>query len=145
MPTAIPRLCPNCGPTTHIDCPVTTRRRQIRTDAERQSSHARGYDKDWAIKRRAIIVRDQFTCTFCGWRPRLVEMCIQHKQPIPDAAVFQFLSAAYRAGMTHLQVDHIEPIEARPDLRLVDSNLRTLCNACHSARTAKDQAPRLFN
>ena len=35
------------------------------------------------------------------------------------------------------EVDHIIAIAKRPDLRLVRSNLRGLCKACHSAITAE--------
>ncbi|WP_410000518.1 hypothetical protein [Mesorhizobium sp. SP-1A] len=28
----------------------------------------------------------------------------------------------------------------RPDLRLAESNLRSMCGPCHSARTARDQS-----
>jgi 5-methylcytosine-specific restriction protein A len=37
------------------------------------------------------------------------------------------------------EVDHIEPIALRPDLRLSWHNLRSLCKAHHSQRTAQDQ------
>ena len=36
-------------------------------------------------------------------------------------------------------VDHIESIRDRPDLRLEPSNFRSLCRSHHSARTARDQ------
>lgn len=35
-------------------------------------------------------------------------------------------------------VDHIESVASRPDLRLVWSNLRAMCHPCHSRRTARD-------
>jgi 5-methylcytosine-specific restriction endonuclease McrA len=37
------------------------------------------------------------------------------------------------------EVDHIESIRQRPDLRLRWSNLRPFCKSHHSERTAKDQ------
>jgi 5-methylcytosine-specific restriction protein A len=36
-------------------------------------------------------------------------------------------------------VDHIDTIEARPDLRLSWSNLRAMSKRCHDRRTARDQ------
>ena len=36
-------------------------------------------------------------------------------------------------------VDHIQSVADRPDLRLEWSNLRTLCKSCHSRRTVMDQ------
>ena len=38
----------------------------------------------------------------------------------------------------HLHGDHIETIEARPDLRLVLSNIATRCNECHASKTARE-------
>lgn len=40
------------------------------------------------------------------------------------------------------EVDHIEPVHARPDLQMDRSNLRPLCHACHAAVTAR-QAGRI--
>jgi 5-methylcytosine-specific restriction endonuclease McrA len=37
-------------------------------------------------------------------------------------------------------VDHIQTIVERPDLRLVDANLRSLCKPCHDAHTASQVA-----
>ncbi|WP_420848240.1 HNH endonuclease signature motif containing protein [Prosthecomicrobium hirschii] len=37
------------------------------------------------------------------------------------------------------EVDHIESVRARPDLRLSWSNLRPYCKPHHSRRTARDQ------
>jgi 5-methylcytosine-specific restriction protein A len=34
-----------------------------------------------------------------------------------------------------LEVDHIEPVRARPDLSFYLSNLQVLCCACHSRKT----------
>jgi 5-methylcytosine-specific restriction endonuclease McrA len=35
-------------------------------------------------------------------------------------------------------VDHIAPVMERPDLRLTESNLQSLCNAHHGIKTGKD-------
>lgn len=37
------------------------------------------------------------------------------------------------------EVDHIQTVRARPDLRLTWSNLRPMCHRCHSRRTMQDQ------
>jgi 5-methylcytosine-specific restriction enzyme A len=42
-------------------------------------------------------------------------------------------------GRSANEVDHIETVDDRPDLRLTWSNLRALCKPCHSRRTAIDQ------
>lgn len=34
-----------------------------------------------------------------------------------------------------LEVDHIEPVRARPDLSYVLANLQTLCGRCHARKT----------
>lgn len=83
-------------------------------DARRGSSTARGYDRHWQ-KVRAVVLADEPLCRFCAERGR-----------VTPAEV----------------VDHIETIADRPDLRLVRSNLRPLCESCHNARTARDQTPR---
>ena len=35
-------------------------------------------------------------------------------------------------------VDHIIPLSEAPDLRLVRSNLQSLCSRCHSSKTQAD-------
>lgn len=42
------------------------------------------------------------------------------------------------APATH--VDHIQSVRETPHLRLVESNLRSMCGPCHSRRTARDQS-----
>jgi 5-methylcytosine-specific restriction protein A len=42
-------------------------------------------------------------------------------------------TACGRSGK--LDVDHIEPINQRPDLAFALENLRTLCRPCHNRRT----------
>jgi 5-methylcytosine-specific restriction protein A len=39
-----------------------------------------------------------------------------------------------------VQVDHVQPIRLRPELRLRWDNLRAYCASCHSRRTAQDQS-----
>lgn len=55
----------------------------------------------------------------------------------------RFLAAHPRCAVcdaTAKEVDHIQSVAERPDLRLTWSNLRALCKPCHSRRTARDQA-----
>lgn len=44
-------------------------------------------------------------------------------------------------GRTELatQVDHIEPIQRRPELAFVEANLQPLCRACHDAKSARER------
>lgn len=36
-------------------------------------------------------------------------------------------------------VDHVEPLEKRPDLAFVMQNLRSLCDPCHAAKSAEER------
>jgi 5-methylcytosine-specific restriction endonuclease McrA len=45
-----------------------------------------------------------------------------------------------RCGARHgLEVDHLQPRDARPDLAHDLGNLQTLCGPCHAAKTAAEQ------
>ncbi|GLS75731.1 HNH endonuclease [Oharaeibacter diazotrophicus] len=55
----------------------------------------------------------------------------------------RFLAAHPRCeacGAAAHEVDHVQSVAERPDLRLAWPNLRALCKSCHSRRTARDQA-----
>lgn len=78
-------------------------------DKQRPSSSKRGYNRAWRKLRRMFLSLHPF-CEFC--KPKLT------------AAT---------------EVDHIQPVSDHPELRLVVTNLRSLCKPCHSRRTAKDQ------
>lgn len=65
---------------------------------------ARFYDLGaWRRKRRTILARDGYRCVNCG---------------------------RYVGGKGQFRVDHKVTIRDAPHLRLVDSNLRTLCATC---------------
>ena len=53
-----------------------------------------------------------------------------HLRRFPDCEV---------CGCPGNEVDHIQSVRERPDLRLEKSNLRTLCKRHHSRRTVMDQ------
>lgn len=59
----------------------------------------------WARKRASILRRDGYRC----------QLCRRYGKAVPAVTVH-----------------HIEPVELRPDLALVDSNLISLCAACHN-------------
>jgi 5-methylcytosine-specific restriction protein A len=80
----------------------------LHRERDRGSSSARGYDRLWQ-KLRLVILEREPLCRFC-----LAEGVI---------------TAAH-------DVDHIEPIAKRPDLRLDPSNLRPLCQSHHAKLTA---------
>ena len=73
----------------------------------RLSAARRGYDRQWE-KVRAVQLAREPLCRFCA-PGRLTAATI---------------------------VDHIQPIEKRPDLRLSLENLRSLCKSHHDQRTA---------
>ena len=78
-------------------------------DRWRGSPASRGYDADWRRVRLEALRRDHYLCQDCLERGDLT------------AAT---------------EVHHLIPIELAPHLRLVLSNLRSLCKPCHSAITA---------
>lgn len=90
---------------------TTLVRQRNQIDERRGSASKRGYDRAWQ-KVRLLVLRQEPWCRFC----------IERGKYEPAA-----------------EVDHIEPIRRRPDLRLVMDNLRPLCKPCHSRRTAKEQ------
>ena len=59
--------------------------------------------------RKAILLRDLFTCQMCG-------TLLRDGKRDSRAAV----------------VDHIKPIELRPDLTWEESNCRSVCRTCHA-------------
>lgn len=61
--------------------------------------------KQWKRKREQILRRDGYLCRECR---------------------------RYGKAMPATTVHHIEHVEDRPDLALVDSNLVSLCSSCHN-------------
>jgi len=87
-----------------------TRRQRVAYDDRRGSAASRGYGRDWR-RLRAQVLAEEPLCRFCQERGQLTPA---------------------------QEVDHIETIADRPDLRLDRSNLRPLCTPCHSRRTRRD-------
>lgn len=79
-------------------------------DAWRGSSTSRGYDAAWRRVRVAYLAENP-----------LCADCFPHR-----------LTPA-------TEVHHVAKVADRPDLRLDFDNLKALCKACHSARTAKGE------
>lgn len=77
----------------------------------------------WEETRRRIIKRDGRRCTRCGSTPG----------PAFEGGIRRQLAR-------RLEVDHIKPVALFPDLEFDDSNLRTLCHACHVEHGAKPSA-----
>lgn len=61
----------------------------------------------WKKKRAAILVRDRYLCQECKKYGRMRDAVTVH---------------------------HIEQVEDKPELAYVDSNLESLCQACHNKK-----------
>lgn len=108
---------------------------------EREKTADRGYDEVWRRKRVEALQRDQFTCRDCGWQPEAVSACLAvGLEILPDQTegILGDLRRAKALGLRRLDVDHIIPHRGDDALRLALSNLQTLCNVCHSRKTASE-------
>ncbi|WP_398577353.1 HNH endonuclease [Staphylococcus sp. IVB6181] len=65
----------------------------------------------WRKTREQVLKRDHYECVHCKAEGKLT--INQHQS---------------------LEVDHIIPLEERPDLAYDLSNLQSLCNSCHSRK-----------
>src|SRR6185312_4677705 len=81
-------------------------------DRARADDHAFYCSSAWLYVRKQALVRDLYQC----------------QEPQCGASV---------AGKREANVDHILSRQERPDLELELSNLRTLCQSCHSRKTAR--------
>lgn len=69
--------------------------------------------KSWQEVRAYVLQRDNYECTWCREEGRVTT--------------------------DDLEIDHIEELQDRPDLKLEPDNLRTLCMACHNKRHQRFQ------
>lgn len=81
-------------------------------DRNRPHSRARGYDRAWERLRARHLANNPW-CVFC-----------LRKGIVTPATVG----------------DHIETIEDRPDLRLDDDNVQSLCKPCHDGEKQRQDA-----
>jgi len=89
-----------------IDFDKKHKQLQQKYDKERSVQHGKDYDSEWRKVRLIKLAQDP-----------LCEDCL-------------------RFGITEpaVMVHHIKSIEERPDLRLIMSNLESLCNNCHEVK-----------
>ncbi|WP_087651510.1 HNH endonuclease signature motif containing protein [Acetobacter pasteurianus] len=80
-------------------------------DKQRGTSRQRGYDAAWEKVRAQHLALHPICC-------------------VPGC----------RTPRDRLNVDHIESVRENPAKRLDPSNLRTLCQSHHSARTSRDHS-----
>ena len=79
----------------------------------RGSASKNGYDRDWEKVRLRALDRDGYLC----------QHCLKYDDRLVPAK----------------HVDHIKPFHGKNDpLRLALSNLQSLCQPCHSRKTAKE-------
>jgi 5-methylcytosine-specific restriction protein A len=115
MPARPMRPCPAPGCTRLVvrgRCDDHQKADRLAEDADRGSSAQRGYDARWR-KLRAAFLKQHPLC--------MCDECKAGELRVTAAEV----------------VDHIQPIEERPDLRLAWSNLRSMSKQHHDAHTAR--------
>lgn len=120
MPNAAPRPCRQAGCGALVRgasrCPAHAVAAGSFADRTRGSRHDRGYGTNWDKLRATIVARDCGLCQQCQ-RNGVVN-------PVGDKPY-----SAY--------VDHITPkAEGGTD---AESNLETLCRACHTAKTDQEK------
>ena len=117
MPTRAKRPCLKTGCPSLVDSGYCADHQQHAAkvyDRWRGTPAERGYDHDWQRVRLEALKRDCYLCQMC--------LAQQRVTPAKD-------------------VDHIQPISVRPDLRLELSNLQSLCRSCHGLKTLTERAP----
>lgn len=115
MPNKLKTVCryPGCSKSTRNTwCEEHARESSRPRNVQRPTAHARGYDHAWRRIRNRYIKANPFC-----------EVCDRERNKIV---------------MRNLEVDHVIPIEQRPDLRLDWNNLQTLCRKCHARKTQND-------
>ena len=137
MPLAAKRPCPGkCGTLVESgSCGACRNKKQ----ALRGTTAKRGYDQAHRRLRVLCFVRDSFCCGDCKWEPEIVRICREAGAPRPPVeSIMAVLRMAFERGEMYLEMDHVVTIAERPDLRLSLENVATLCKACHSKKTARE-------
>lgn len=125
MPHAAPRPCPRpgCGRLVPYGeaCPVHPVAPGRFADRRRGSRQDRGYGAAWDRLREVILRRDAGLCQVC--------LSMQPERVTPAVAVDHIVgkAEARRRGWSAQQVD-------------AESNLQAICEACHTAKTAREAA-----
>lgn len=90
--------------------PKRHNQRQGPRQDKRRAASDRGYDWDWA------------------------KLSARHKRENPLCKACLELGFVVAAEIT----DHVVPVHVRPDLRMDESNLQSLCRGCHTRKTNED-------
>jgi 5-methylcytosine-specific restriction endonuclease McrA len=145
MASAPRRSCSSPGCVALCDdgtyCPAHKRSARRQQDHDRGTPNERGYDGAHRRLRLLCFQRDQWRCVDCGWEPDVVADCRRFELDDPHVGkVLDELRQRLNRGERHLHADHELPIAVRPDLRLVLTNLQTLCDRCHNRKTRLETA-----
>lgn len=120
-------------------CPDHRRARHAQINRDRAYSSAKDYGAAHREMRLRAFIRDDWRCCDCGWEPDVVRDFRQYELGDPPVEqILHELRDRHNRKERHLHADHEIPIQERPDLRLSMENLRTRCNACHSAKTLRE-------
>ena len=117
MPSSAPRPCcaPACGGIAVSRGYCEEHKAPVRVrkaqDDRRGTAHQRGYGSDWRRLSRRYRAENPF-CELCESRGLLVAVQL---------------------------VDHVIPVDVRPDLRMYEENLCGLCRPCHFRKTSEDE------
>lgn len=136
MPSLAKRPCSVCGVLCASGrCAEHSQAKQ----AERETTAGRGYGAAHKRLRVMCFERDEWRCVDCGWEPLIVKDFREAGVPAPSTdLILKQLGVAYARKEQHLHADHQVPIEDNPELALDLDNLRTRCNHCHNAKTARE-------
>lgn len=114
MPLAAKRPCRKPGCPELVDSGYCEDHSELTKEADRWrgSSSSRGYDAEWRRVRLQALKRDKYICQHC----------------IADGRV-----------TSAVDVHHVQKLTSYPHLRLVLTNLISLCKGCHAKLTANGQ------
>jgi len=113
MPDAPVRPCQQPGCTAYAQQRGRCAEHAAKAERARGTTKERGYAGDWPTVRKRVLARDGYECqiqTHCG------------------------RGVGRQFGDTATEVDHIEPIDKHPELRLVMTNLQASCKPCNAAK-----------
>ena len=110
------------------------------------NEHARLYDEQftWEVQKRAIFVRDNYTCVKCGFNEPDFRKKLSEKFPQKygfwenmDKRSNYSKSLGFDSTKSLIECDHIHAIKmgGHP---FDHNNLQTLCQVCHKKKTKQD-------
>jgi hypothetical protein len=134
MPSSPVPFCPvaGCAQRSRGPCAQHRAQRHARTDAQRGSRHARGYDARW-VRFRAVFFQMLIA-------RHLVPMCGARLSGLPSPQ--SHCAQQQRVMCDDLQLDHDPPLEAwersHPERVCDPQRVQFLCAACHASKTREE-------